>query len=215
MRLSALLLLVTASSISAQSLDTTNVRNPGPLARTIIAPDSEAVLALSAAPPEVRANATVYVFGATGYQLHHKGSSGFVCLVNRDSFLDGYDALKPTCWDPEGARTIVPMVLMEGADMAAGKSGVDIARRVDEAFRKQELQPPARAGIAYMLQGDVTGYDAQTNTITTRGFPPHVMFYAPGVKESDVMMGRPSTARPFLYRRSPYHGYFIAPLPTR
>src|SRR5688572_33387777 len=119
----SLMLLAAANTLAAQSLDTTNMRNPGPLARMIIAPDSEAVLALSAAPPDVRANATVYVFGAAGYQVHHKGSSGFVCLVNRDSLLDGYDALKPTCWDLEGGRPIVPMVLMERAGMAAGKSG--------------------------------------------------------------------------------------------
>ncbi len=63
-----------------------------------------------------------------------------------------------------------------------------------------------------MLQGDVTAYDVVNDRVVTRGFPPHVMFYAAGVNHDDVKLGPEGTQQPFLFRRSQYHGYFIAPL---
>ena len=38
------------------------------------------------------------------------------------------------------------------------------------------------------------------------------MFYAAGVNHDDVKLGPEGTQQPFLFRRSQYHGYFIAPL---
>jgi hypothetical protein len=46
-------------------------------------------LALSAAPEHLRAGATVYVFGKTGFEQTRGGTNGFTCLVNRDAFFYG------------------------------------------------------------------------------------------------------------------------------
>src|ERR1700761_4373219 len=69
----------------------------------VLPPEREVELALSAAPEHLRAQATVYVYGAKGFEIARQGRNGFTCLVNRDAFFYGVAAVKPTCWDPEGA----------------------------------------------------------------------------------------------------------------
>jgi hypothetical protein len=70
-------------------------------------------LALSAAPPHLRSEATLYLLDTTkGYVLERKGSNGFTCYVQRtdyvrEDFRDDY--IVPECQDPEGSRTIAPV----------------------------------------------------------------------------------------------------------
>jgi hypothetical protein len=73
---------------------------------------TEVQLALSAAPQPLRAGAAVYVYGAKGFEMQRAGTNGSTCLVNRDAFLYGSDAFKPTCWDREGELSYVPVMLM-------------------------------------------------------------------------------------------------------
>ncbi len=48
----------------------------------------EVKLALSAAPPHLRANATVYVLDpGKGYVLERKGTNGFTCYIERTDYL--------------------------------------------------------------------------------------------------------------------------------
>ena len=98
------LALVTTLAASASAHAQVNVA-------TVLPRDREIELAISAAPPDVGSKATVYVFTSQGYQKARDGANGFTCLVNRDSELEGYHVLKPTCWDAQGSRTIVPAIL--------------------------------------------------------------------------------------------------------
>src|SRR5439155_1964776 len=65
----------------------------------------EVHLALSAAPPHLRPEATVYVLDpAKGYALERKGKNGFTCYVERtdytrEDFRD--DFIVPECQDPD------------------------------------------------------------------------------------------------------------------
>ena len=43
---------------------------------------------------------------------------------------------------------------------------------------------PRRAGVAYMLSGDIRNYNPGTGQ--TGSFPPHIMFYAPNVTNADI-----------------------------
>jgi len=145
----------------------------------------EIELALSAGPEHLRLDATVYVFGKKGYEKIRSGKNGFTCLVNRDGNQVGDNDLKPTCWDAEGSATIVPVMLRVGEMLAQGKTADEIKQEVDRGFSEGRFVSPRKAGIAYMLRGDVQ-YDPKTKSISKTLFPPHYMIYAPGVTNTDI-----------------------------
>jgi hypothetical protein len=169
---------------------------------TTFADDVETTLALSAAPAHLRDGAAVYLYGAHGYSKTRDGSNGFTCLLNRDAFLYGSTAFKPTCWDPEGATSYVPVMLRVGALLAAGRTSEDIRADIDGGFRDGRFRRPRRTGIAYMLAGDVD-LAPQSGLVIRTAFPGHYMIYAPGVTNADIghspaaANGNPSV--PFIF----------------
>ena len=159
----------------------------GPQAMTLIflPQPQEIELALSAGPEHLRLDATVYVFGKKGYEKIRSGKNGFTCMVNRDGNQIGDNDLKPTCWDAEGSATILPVMLRVGEMLAQGKTADEIKQDVDRGFSEGRFVSPRKAGIAYMLRGDVQ-YDPKTMAISKTLFPPHYMIYAPGVTNADI-----------------------------
>jgi hypothetical protein len=94
--------------------------NPAPLNK--MPKDLEERYALSALPPHLCEEATVYLLDpARGYMLDRKGTNGFSCFVERieqeraDFRNDVYAAV---CFDAEGSEKIVP-VWMDTAKMRA------------------------------------------------------------------------------------------------
>ena len=164
--------------------------------------EQEIQLALSAGPEHLRSDATVYVFGKSGYEKVRSGKNGFTCLVNRDGNQTGDNDLKPTCWDPEGTAAILPVMLRVGELMAQGKTAQEIARDIDRGFSDGRFFSPRKSGIAYMLRGDVQ-YDPRTKEISKTAFPPHYMIYAPGLTNADIGMNSEASKKhpsfPFVY----------------
>src|SRR6202166_1699319 len=78
--ISVVLALLFSLTVSAQNNDTAKPTNkPAPLPR-----DLEIQLALSALPPHLRDNATVYVLDLDkGFEVARKGTKGFHALVAR------------------------------------------------------------------------------------------------------------------------------------
>jgi hypothetical protein len=150
----------------------------------ILPPEREAELALSAAPAHLRAQATVYVYGPKGFEIAREGHNGFTCLVNRDGFFYGGDAVKPTCWDPAGTDSYVPVMLRVGELLAKGEDIAAIRADIDTGFAAGRFHKPKRTGIAFMLAGDITV--DKTGAVTKQNFPGHFMFYAPGVTNADI-----------------------------
>lgn len=150
--------------------------------------EQEIELAISAAPAHLRQDATVYVFGKRGYEKARTGGNGFTCLVNRDGAQAGDLTLRPTCWDTEGSKTIVPVMLRVGEMLAQGSTAAEIKRDIDAGFTNGRFHSPGKTGIAYMLAGDVRQFDAKTGKVLARDFPPHYMIYAPGVTNADIGM---------------------------
>jgi len=170
---------------------------------TVILPESEEIqLALRAGPEQVRAGAAIYVFGNTGYRLARSGTNGFTCLVNRDGNQSEDHDLKPTCWDAEGSRTIVPVMLRVGELLAKSSTAEQIRRDIDAGFTAGRFTSPRKAGIAYMLTGDIA-YDPETKRIVKTAFPPHFMLYAPGLTSADIGVaaapGPSDPQLPFVY----------------
>ncbi|MFS8086590.1 MAG: hypothetical protein ACMG6H_13235 [Acidobacteriota bacterium] len=169
-------------------------------AQALIPREQEIELALKAAPVHLRKDATVYVFSKTGYEKARTGTNGFNCLVNRDGTQNGDLSVYPTCWDPEGSRTILPVMLRVGKLIAQQKSAAEIKRDIDEGFSQGKLQGPTKAGIAYMLAGDVK-FDLKSGQVSSTEFPPHYMIYAPGLTNADIGMSEKATTPglPFVY----------------
>ncbi len=170
--------------------------------QALINREQEIELALKAAPVHLRKDATVFVFTKNGYEKFRPGSNGFNCMVNRDGLQNGDDSVHPTCWDPEGSRTILPVMLRVGELLAQDKSAADIKRDIDEGFRRGRFHSPTLAGIAYMLAGDVK-FDRKSGQLSTTEFPPHYMFYAPGVSNADIGVSsegmKQTPGLPFVY----------------
>lgn len=168
--------------------------------QSLLSPDKEIELALKAAPVHLRKDASAYVFGKRGYEKSRRGTNGFNCMVNRDGTQNGDFTLHPTCWDPEGSRTILPVMLRVGELIAQNKSAAEIKQDIDEGFAKGRFHSPGKSGIAYMLAGDVK-FDPKSGQLAETVFPPHYMIYAPGVTNADIGMSKEATTPglPFVY----------------
>jgi hypothetical protein len=142
--------------------------------------EKEIELALSAAPEHLRKGAAVYVLGRDGFVKVRDSTNGFTCIVNRDHPLNQ----KPVCFDTEGTATILPKILRVGELLMQGKPMSEIDAEVAEGFRTGKYVSPRRAGVAYMLSGDIRNFNPRTGKVES--FPPHVMFYAPNLTNGDL-----------------------------
>jgi hypothetical protein len=140
----------------------------------------EIIMALSAAPPELRARAGVYVLERFGFVLVRATRNGFNCLVERD-----VDVTAPVCFDAEGSRTTLKASLERARLMASGVDGSRADRMIEAEYRAGRLRPPAKPGIAYMLSRDFVRLDPKTGKAETL-YPPHVMVYAPYLLNADI-----------------------------
>jgi hypothetical protein len=150
-----------------------------PLAQyRMMSPSEEAALARSAAPASISGDAEVLVLGDHGYETAIKGKNGFVCLVER-SWGAGFEDAEfwnpklrgPLCFNPAGARSVLPGYLERSQWVLAGKSkGEMIARTQKEVADKHFVMPEAGA-MAYMLSKQ--GYLSDTGG----HWHPHLMFF--------------------------------------
>lgn len=178
MKYLAAALLLVGTAQTGEAPDTRKVLN------AVFPRDTEIALALTGGPKHLRDGATVYVYGAKGYEKAKDGTNGFTCLVNRDGFFYGTDNFKPTCWDAEGKTSYVPVMLRVGELLAEGKTAEESRRDIDAGFKDGRFRRPAKGGVAYMTAGDVK-LDA-SGKVTATAFPGHMMFYAPGVTSADL-----------------------------
>ena len=177
-----------------------------PLLPELLSREKEVALALSAAPEHLRQGAAVYALERNGFVKVRDGSNGFTCIVNRDHPLNQ----KPVCFDAEGTATILPKILRVGELLMEGKSMLEINAEIAEGFRTGKYIAPRRAGVAYMLSGDIRNFNPRTGKVES--FPPHVMFYAPNLTNADLGTTPEALAKdptlPFIAYQGP-HGFII------
>lgn len=190
---------------------------PGPAS---LPRDLEMELALSALPPHLRDQATVYVLNPLkGFERVRKGTNGFHAFVARtgdDAFrgswpLKSYrdDILYPVSFDSAGAEAFIP-VFFDAAEMQAkGVPSQELKTIIKERYATNYYKAPARAGISYMLSPMFRTYTSpdEHEEVATVNFP-HVMHYAPNVSATDIGGARPGSPYPFLIHQGP-HGYSI------
>ncbi len=140
----------------------------------------EEALALSALPARLREQASVYSLTDDGFRMTRKKDGPFTCIVERNHA----DAMIPQCVDAAGADTIIPGIMQKSRWSLSGMSVAERRAKFTELAEKEELLPPARSGISYMMSN--FNYVWNANNEHLMRVPPHVMFYAPGVSNEDV-----------------------------
>lgn len=184
---------------------------PGPRLPKVLSEAEESARALEALPQELRADAGLWLLTAQGFKERRATKNGYTCIVNRDEV----EAIKPTCYDAEGTRTILPAVVRFGDLLMKGMPVAEIKKDIAEGFRTGRFTPPKRAGIAFMLSPRIVNVlDAAKGTFGTA--PPHYMIYAPNVTNADLSIPDAAyDAHPWL----PYvaytgpHGFIIVTVP--
>jgi hypothetical protein len=175
--------------------------------------DLEVQLALSALPPYLRADASVYVLDpAKGYALGRPGTNAFTCFVERTDFVREdfrNDLLIPECFDAEGTKTIVPVSLDVARFRAQGKlSPQELKKEIIRRFNQSLYHSPSRPGISYMLSPIQRLYGGPQAKETRIVNMPHYMFYAPNLAAKDVGGGPVMGRYPYLINPGP-HAYII------
>jgi hypothetical protein len=219
--------LLFALAAGAEDIQTSKAMNKiEPLPR-----DLEIQLALSALPPHLRDNATVYVLNPDkGFEVARKGTNGFHAFVARtgdDTFrgswpLTAYrdDILYPISFDAAGAKAQM-RIFFDAAEMQAkGTPPGELKKIIRERIKTAYYKAPERAGVSYMLSPILRTYESpdENDSVYTANVP-HVMYYAPNVSNEDIGGTPPSIHivgyRMILHGRYPFVimpgplGYFV------
>lgn len=189
--------LLAALALAGAATRTDAHRAPGPTLTPMPA-ELETRWALSAAPPRLREGATVHLLDpSAGYRVARQGTSGVACLVQRTAWELGDfrdDVYIPLCYDAEGARTYLRVIMDAAALRARGTGAAALKVEMERRWRDGTYRVPARGGVSYMLAPvfrTVGPPDLQVRTMAM----PHLMFYAPGVTNADLG-ARPDLADP-------------------
>lgn len=165
--------------------------------------------ALSALPPALRDNATVYLLDPMkGYELSRQGASGVTCLVQRTAWEMAdfrNDIYIPLCYDEVGAETYVKVMLDTAVMRAEGMDPAELRREIKRRFVEGTYRAPDKPGMSYMLAPVQRTIGPPNLEVVTLSLP-HFMPYAPNTTNDDIGaeldLGNPSTlANPFIERQ--------------
>jgi len=142
--------------------------------------NAEIDLARSAAPPSISGDATVMILGRHGYETAVEGKNGFVCIVER-AWMNAFDSPEfwnaknrgPSCFNPQAARSVLPITLKRTDLALAGLSKDQIMDGIKKAFQNKELPAVEPGAMTYMMSKQ-----GQLNDRVGHWFP-HLMFYVP------------------------------------
>jgi len=172
-----LLLMVSAAIARAQAAPGGYPVKPVPLADSV-----EIALAVSAAPPELSNQATVYAVRDGQVLTLRRGSNGSACVVARD--LHG-GSLYPICYNAEGARTVLARELLEVRLRSLGATEDSVERAVAAGYASGQLETPKALAMAYMMSPrQVLFSSPKPEGRRVGAWHPHLMFFVPGATPS-------------------------------
>ncbi len=153
--------------------------------------DLETDYALSALPPHLRNDATIYLLDPQkGYYVGRQGSNGYMCFIVRTEWEWSdfrQDVCTPISYDAEGARAIFPVYMDVAAMRATGKyQAAQIRDSIIHRIAAGVYKAPAKPGISYMLAPVMRVFPGNPDikepiTISM----PHYMVYAPYLTEEN------------------------------
>src|SRR5882672_557466 len=153
--------------------------------------DLETDFALSALPPHLRDQATVYLLDpAKGYYVARQGTNGFSTFINRTDWEwaeFGQDTYAAISYDAAGSKTYLP-VFFDVAEMrASGKyTPSQIRDIIIKRVKDETYKIPSRTGVSYMLSPLLRTHPDQKTKEIVNMVMPHYMFYAPRVDNADI-----------------------------
>lgn len=151
--------------------------------------DLETRFALSALPPAMRDQATVHLLDPEqGYQLSRQGSSGVTCLVERTAWeLADFrnDIYIPLCYDAVGTKTYLKAIMDAATLRAQGMNAGALKAEIENRFRTKTYTVPEKPGLSYMIAPVMRTVGPPDMKVHTMPMP-HLMFYAPNVKNEDI-----------------------------
>ena len=126
--------------------------------------DLEIELALSALPPHLRDDATVYVLNpAKGFEVARTGANEFHALVARtgdDTFRGSWpfteyrdDILYPIGFDKAGANAQMRVFLDAAELQAKGTPATELKTIIKERYATKHYRSPERAGVDNVVTG--------------------------------------------------------------
>lgn len=189
-------LVVTSHAATSAQHPSAAYPHMAPLSQYLIADRaSEVALARSAAPTAISGKATIQVLGPSGYITTIKGSNGFVCIVER-SWLSPFDSSQfwnpklrgPDCYNPEAAKSILPIVYKLTALALHGLSKHEIQSALEAALAAKQLPSLAPGAMSYMMSRQ------QIIGSPLNRWRPHLMFYT----ARDVDWGAGVTGSPIM-----------------
>jgi hypothetical protein len=176
----ALAVAATIAATSAHATDTTLDQMP---------PQLETRFALSALPPALRDNATVFLLDTKkGYTLSRQGTTGLACLVQRTQWeLSDFrnDIYYAVCYDAAGAETYLKYVRDAAALRAQGLTPTALKAEIEKRYEDKTYKVPDKPGLSYMigpLMRTIGPPDFKVHTMAM----PHLMFYAPFITNADI-----------------------------
>ena len=189
--------LIALSAPPGQAAETTIEQMPAKL---------ETQFALSAIPPALRDQATVYLLDPKkGYLLSRRGTSGVACLVERTvwEWVDyRNDVYVPLCYDAVGTKAHFRVIMDAAALRAQGMSPEALKTEIENRYKNKTYRAPEKAGLSYMVAPIMRALGPPDMKMHTMAMP-HLMFYAPNVTNEDIgavpNFSVPSTLRyPFI-----------------
>jgi hypothetical protein len=172
--------LVGMAATSGQASDTALEPMPAKL---------ETRFALSAAPPALRAQATVYLLDpAKGYQLARKGTNGVTCIVERTAWeLADFrnDIYIPLCYDAAGTKTYLQFIMDAASLRAQGLNAAALKSEIEKRYRDKTYAVPQKPGLSYMVAPIMRTVGPPDMKVHSMAMP-HLMFYAPFITNEDI-----------------------------
>ena len=147
-------------------------------------------MAVDSAPSELRDGTGVYVLEQHGFSKLRESRNGFNCIVERRA-----RHLSPMCYDAVGSTSTLQATLMRGDLLMKGVDPVEIEKRIDEAYGNGLLHAPQKTGIVYMLSTEEDWHDQSSGGVTVHVVP-HIMVYAPYLKNADIAVGKEQLWKP-------------------
>jgi len=185
MKIKLVLAIITISLIGisappSQATETTIEQMPAKL---------ETQFALSALPPAMRDQATVYLLDPKkGYQLSRQGTSGVTCLVERTAWEQAdfrNDIYVPLCYDAEGSKSFLKVIMDVATLRVQEMSPVALKAEIENRYKNKTYKVPEKAGLSYMIAPVMRTWTLPDLKVHTMPMP-HLMFYAPKITNEDI-----------------------------
>src|SRR6267142_3295720 len=149
----------------------------------------ETQFALSALPPALRDQATVYLLDPhKGYQLFRQGTSGVTCLVERTVWEMAdfrNDIYIPLCYDAVGTKAHLRVIMDTATLRAQGMDPLALKAEIENRYKNKTYKAPEKAGLSYMVAPVMRALGPPDMKLHTMAMP-HVMFYAPNITNEDI-----------------------------